>query len=189
MPFISVGYLQHFPPQHPLSCEPQAHLQGPVLHVRHVLHARHKLMSICARLRLSPATGVLSAARSLAQTAAPQWAKCTMHSARSATIQAQHAREGAIGRLCRAAGLHPTAGAPQQAPHSRRFTVTCCAGAVSLQFGFRGPNLCAATACASGAHAIGDALHLLRTRTCSAVLAGAPHTCAAVLLVRLAWCT
>ena len=36
------------------------------------------------------------------------------------------------------------------------------AGQVSIQFGLRGPNFCTVSACASGAHAIGEALRLLR---------------------------
>jgi 3-oxoacyl-(acyl-carrier-protein) synthase len=48
-------------------------------------------------------------------------------------------------------------------------------GAVSIRYGFRGPNLSATTACASGAHAIGEALCLLRARKCNAVVAGVLH--------------
>jgi 3-oxoacyl-[acyl-carrier-protein] synthase II len=46
------------------------------------------------------------------------------------------------------------------------------AGQVSIQFGLRGPNFCTVSACASGAHAIGEALRLLRAGDADAVLAG-----------------
>ncbi|MEW5722277.1 MAG: beta-ketoacyl-ACP synthase II [Thermodesulfobacteriota bacterium] len=35
-------------------------------------------------------------------------------------------------------------------------------GQISIEFGVKGPNLCTATACAAGAHAIGQAFHLIR---------------------------
>jgi 3-oxoacyl-[acyl-carrier-protein] synthase II len=46
------------------------------------------------------------------------------------------------------------------------------AGQVSIQFGLRGPNFCTVSACASGAHAIGEALRLLRAGDADAILAG-----------------
>ncbi len=46
------------------------------------------------------------------------------------------------------------------------------AGQVSIQLGWRGPNFCTVSACASGAHAIGEALRLLRAGDADVVLAG-----------------
>ena len=46
------------------------------------------------------------------------------------------------------------------------------AGQVSIQFGLRGPNFCTVSACASGAHAIGEALRLLRSGDADVVIAG-----------------
>lgn len=46
-----------------------------------------------------------------------------------------------------------------------------------MAHGFRGPNTCMSTACASGSHAIGEALQLLRGRRCRAVLAGGSEAC------------
>ena len=46
------------------------------------------------------------------------------------------------------------------------------AALVSLEYGFTGPNLCVATACAAGAHAIGEAARLVRTGAADAVVAG-----------------
>ncbi len=45
-------------------------------------------------------------------------------------------------------------------------------GQVSIQFGLRGPNFCTVSACASGAHAIGEALRLIRAGDADVILAG-----------------
>ena len=46
------------------------------------------------------------------------------------------------------------------------------AGQVSIQFGLKGPNFCTVSACASGAHAIGEALRLLRAGDADVIIAG-----------------
>jgi 3-oxoacyl-[acyl-carrier-protein] synthase II len=46
------------------------------------------------------------------------------------------------------------------------------AGQVSIQFGFKGPNFGTVSACASGAHSIGEALRLLRAGDADVILAG-----------------
>jgi len=46
------------------------------------------------------------------------------------------------------------------------------AGQVSIQFGLRGPNFATVSACASGAHAIGEALRLMRSGDADVVVAG-----------------
>ncbi len=46
------------------------------------------------------------------------------------------------------------------------------AGVVAMQFGWKGPNLCVATACAAGTHAIGEAARLVRDGTSDVVIAG-----------------
>ncbi len=46
------------------------------------------------------------------------------------------------------------------------------AGQVSIQFGFKGPNFGTVSACASGAHAIGEALRLLRAGDADVIIAG-----------------
>jgi len=43
---------------------------------------------------------------------------------------------------------------------------------VAIRLGWEGPNLCLATACATGAHALGEGLRLLRDGSASIVLAG-----------------
>jgi 3-oxoacyl-[acyl-carrier-protein] synthase II len=46
------------------------------------------------------------------------------------------------------------------------------AGQVSIQFGLKGPNFGTVSACASGAHAIGEALRLLRAGDADAIVCG-----------------
>lgn len=52
------------------------------------------------------------------------------------------------------------------------FLPNMIAGQIAQEFGARGPNLVVATACASGATAIGTARDLLNTRRCDLVIAG-----------------
>ncbi|HEY7105154.1 MAG TPA: beta-ketoacyl-ACP synthase II [Acidimicrobiia bacterium] len=46
------------------------------------------------------------------------------------------------------------------------------AGAISIHFGWTGPNMCIATACAAGTHAIGEGVRLIRDGSADAVVAG-----------------
>ena len=46
------------------------------------------------------------------------------------------------------------------------------AGNVSIHFGAKGPNLALATACATGSHAIGESMRLIREGYCDAMIAG-----------------
>lgn len=69
-------------------------------------------------------------------------------------------------------------GAPRVSP----FTVPMMmangtAGVVAMQFGWTGPNICIATACAAGAHAIGEAARLVRDDTADVVMAGGVEAC------------
>jgi 3-oxoacyl-[acyl-carrier-protein] synthase II len=45
-------------------------------------------------------------------------------------------------------------------------------GQVSIQYGLKGPNYCVTSACASGAHAIGEATNYIRQGHCDVMLAG-----------------
>lgn len=45
-------------------------------------------------------------------------------------------------------------------------------GQISIAFGLKGPNLCIATACATGAHCIGEAYHTIKLGEADAMVAG-----------------
>ena len=45
-------------------------------------------------------------------------------------------------------------------------------GQVSIRFGLRGPNFCTVSPCASGAHALGEALRLIRSGDADVIVAG-----------------
>ncbi|MGH8908089.1 MAG: beta-ketoacyl-[acyl-carrier-protein] synthase family protein [Egibacteraceae bacterium] len=57
------------------------------------------------------------------------------------------------------------------------------AGQLAIEFGATGPNLVTATACASGATAIGVARDLLRSRACDVVLTGGTESAATPLSI------
>ncbi len=46
------------------------------------------------------------------------------------------------------------------------------AGVIAMQFGWTGPNICIATACAAGTNAIGEAVRLIRDGSADVVMAG-----------------
>lgn len=50
--------------------------------------------------------------------------------------------------------------------------INMIAGNVSMRFGYKGPNLCMVTACASGTHNIGDAARLIEYGDCDVMVAG-----------------
>jgi 3-oxoacyl-[acyl-carrier-protein] synthase II len=53
-----------------------------------------------------------------------------------------------------------------------RIITNIAAGHVSIDLGVRGPNSCAVTACATGTHNIGDAMHIIKRGEADAMIAG-----------------
>ncbi len=51
------------------------------------------------------------------------------------------------------------------------------AGTIAMQFGWTGPNLCIATACAASANAIGEAMRLIRDGSADVVMTGGAESC------------
>ncbi|MDR0423240.1 MAG: beta-ketoacyl-ACP synthase II [Rickettsiales bacterium] len=50
--------------------------------------------------------------------------------------------------------------------------INLATGHISIKYGFTGPNQAAVTACASGAHAIGDSARMIRDEVCDVVITG-----------------
>lgn len=85
------------------------------------------------------------------------------HATKAFAADAEH---DACGRMCRISPFLVT-----------RILANSPAGAVSIRHGFQGPNRAAATACAAGADAIGDAFNLIRRGDADVMVAGGTEAC------------
>ena len=61
------------------------------------------------------------------------------------------------------------------------------AGLIGIEHGFTGPNLCIATACASGANAIGEAARIVQEGSCDAIVAGGTEAAATPVALAAFW--
>jgi 3-oxoacyl-[acyl-carrier-protein] synthase II len=59
--------------------------------------------------------------------------------------------------------------------------VNMAAGHISILLGVKGPNLCTTTACASGAHAIGEAMRIIQYGDADIMIAGGTESCITTL--------
>ena len=59
--------------------------------------------------------------------------------------------------------------------------VNMAAGHISIMIGVKGPNLCTTTACASGSHAIGDAMRIIQYGDADVMIAGGTESCITTL--------
>ena len=59
--------------------------------------------------------------------------------------------------------------------------VNMAAGHISIMMGVKGPNLCTTTACASGSHAIGDAMRIVQYGDADVMIAGGTESCITAL--------
>jgi len=80
---------------------------------------------------------------------------------------------GGIGSVLEQRQVLETQGPARISP----FFVPSCladmsAGYISIQYGFRGPNMCVVTACATGNNCIGEALEIIRRNKADLILAG-----------------
>jgi 3-oxoacyl-[acyl-carrier-protein] synthase II len=72
----------------------------------------------------------------------------------------------------------PTRVSPQLIP---QMIVNILSGYVSIRYGFKGPNFCVTSACASGTHSIGEAMRIIQYGDADVMIAGGSEASVAML--------